>query len=296
MKIGDIKIKNGLVLAPMANITDPAFRLLCKKHGCGLTYTEMINANALVRANKATLKKAQFHKDDRPLTGQIFGAKIDIISKAVKVLSDDVDIIDINLGCPDKDVMKIGAGSSLMVKPAKLEKIIKAMKEATSKPVTAKIRLGLDSNHINILRNSKIIEEAGADAIAIHGRTTKQMYSGKADWDLIKQAKDELNIPVIGNGDIQSYSQAQEKLKITDAVMIGRAAMGTPQIFDGGEITLKTQKNLFNQYLEISEEFNIHFEQKKRQSMWFAKGFDGALDLRKKLSGTKNLEELRQYF
>lgn len=292
MKIGDVKIKNGLILAPMANVTDPAFRLLSRKNGCGLTYTEMINANALVRGNKATIRKAQFHSDDRPLTGQIFGAKLELISKATKILANDVDIIDINMGCPDKDVMKIGAGSSLMIKPKKIGDIIKVMKKSTDKPITAKIRLGLDKNHINILRNAKIIEEAGADAIAIHGRTTAQMYSGTADWEKIIEAKEELNIPLIGNGDITSFSQAQEKLKVVDGVMIGRGAMGNPLIFNGEETNQKKQIKLFLEYLKIAKEFNIHFEQKKRQSMWFMKGFDGALNLRKELSQTKTIEDI----
>jgi tRNA-dihydrouridine synthase len=196
------------------------------------------------------------------------------------------------MGCPDKDVMKIGAGSSLMVKPTKIGEIIKAMKEATDKPITAKIRLGLDKNHINILRNAKIIEEAGADAIAIHGRTTQQMYSGTADWEKIIEVKEQLNIPVIGNGDITSHSEALQRLKIVDGVMIGRGAMGNPTIFNDGIITETNQIKLYLEYLEISKDFNIHFEQKKRQSMWFMKGFDGALNLRKELSETKTIEEI----
>lgn len=292
MKIGDVKLKSRLILAPMANITDPAFRILCNRHGCGLTYTEMVNANALVRANKATLRKAQFSDEDRPVTGQIFGAKIDIIKKAVPIMAEDSDIVDINMGCPDKDVMKIGAGSSLLVKPTKIGEIIKAMKSSTDKPVTAKIRIGLDSNHINAIRNAKIIEESGADAIAIHGRTTAQGYSGLANWDIIQQIKDELSIPVIGNGDIKHYVEAEKRLKITDLVMIGRGATGNPQIFNGGKIDQSNQSKLFLEYLKIAKNHYIHFEQKKRQSMWFMQQFDGASELRKRLSQVKSEDEI----
>ncbi|MBR9676273.1 tRNA-dihydrouridine synthase family protein [Candidatus Woesearchaeota archaeon] len=296
MRIGEVKISSPLVLAPMANVTDPAFRLLCRKHGCGLTYTEMINANALVRANKATIRKAQFSKKDKPLVGQLFGAKIELLEKATKILSDYAEIIDINLGCPDKDVMKIGAGSSLLIKPVKIEKIIKAMKKATDKPITAKIRLGLDKNHINAVRNSKIIEGAGADAIAVHARTTAQGYSGIADWEQIRLIRDEISIPLIGNGDVSSYNEAQTKLKDykVDSVMIGRAAMGNPSVFSGEEINKEKQIKLYEEYLGLAEGFEIVFEQKKRQALWFMNGFEGAVSLRREISKTKKLEEINK--
>lgn len=298
MKIGNVKVKNKFFLAPMANVTDAPFRRLCLDEGCGLVYTEMINCNAIVRNNKATLRKFQIGKTEKPIVGQIFGAKIDNLVSGCKVLEDHVDVIDINMGCPDKDVMKIGAGASLLIKPVKIGKIVEAVRKAVDVPVTVKMRIGHDKDHINILRNAKIAQDAGVDAIAIHGRTVAQKYSGEASWDVIKQVKENVSVPVIGNGDIDSIVSGKRKMEKSgvDAVMIGRGAIGNPGVFSEKEISFDNQVSLFKKYLEYSEDFEIKFENIKRQAMWFMKGFDGAVELRKKISVCRSVEEIGSIF
>lgn len=302
VNIGNIKLKNRLVLAPMAGITDIAFRILCKRLGAGLIYTEMVNANAISINNKSMLKKALFSEEEKPITVQLFGAKTGLIVKAAKILESlGADIIDFNFGCPDSQVIKQGAGSALLKRPKKIEEIISALVKAVKIPVTAKMRI--NEKYLEI---AGIIEKAGASALAVHARTVKQGYSGKADWQKIKEIKSILSIPVIGSGDIFKPEDAKKMIEETgcDLVMIGRGTIGNPQIFRDTlnyldnkiveKISDKDKIELFFQYLELAEKHELRFSQIKRQALNFTKGIKDATKLRPKISITKNAEELKK--
>lgn len=235
-KIGNVYIPNKTVLAPMAGITNEAFRVLCKEYGCGLVVAEMVSDKALGFGNEKTIGMTRVNTLEHPISMQIFGADVESMVKAAKWIDEnsDCDIIDINMGCPvNKVAKKAEAGSSLLKDPNRVYEITKAVVEAVKKPVTVKIRIGWDEEHINAVENAKLIERAGASAIAVHGRTRNQFYSGHANYDVIKAVKDSVSIPVIANGDIVDYKTAQYVLEYTgcDAIMIGRGAQGNPFIF-----------------------------------------------------------------
>ncbi|MBR0104583.1 MAG: tRNA-dihydrouridine synthase, partial [Firmicutes bacterium] len=201
MKIGNVELENNIFLAPMAGVTDLPFRLLCKEQGCGLVYTEMVSAKALSYKNKKTESLMQSHPDERPSAVQLFGSDPEILAETAKTVSQlPIDIIDVNMGCPAPKIVKNGEGSALMKSPKLVGEIVKAISEAQPKPVTIKIRAGFDADHINAVEIAKAAEENGAAAVAVHGRTREQFYSGNADYDVIKAVKEALSIPVIGNG------------------------------------------------------------------------------------------------
>ena len=236
-KIGDVYIPNQVVLAPMAGISNEAFRRLCKMHGAGLMVAEMVSDKAIGFSNEKTIKMTKVAEVEHPISMQIFGADKESLVYAAKYLDkhSDCDIIDINMGCPvNKVARKAGAGASLLRNLENVYDIVSSVVNACKKPITVKIRLGWDNDEINCVENAKMIEKAGAKAIAIHGRTRAQMYSGVANYDYIKAVKEAVNIPVIANGDIDSPKKAKYVLDYTgaDAVMIGRAAQGNPFIFD----------------------------------------------------------------
>lgn len=235
-KIGKVYIPNKTVLAPMAGITNEAFRVLCKEYGCGLVVAEMVSDKALGFGNEKTIGMTRVNTLEHPISMQIFGADVESMVKAAKWIDEnsDCDIIDINMGCPvNKVAKKAEAGSSLLKDPNRVYEITKAVVEAVKKPVTVKIRIGWDEEHINAVENAKLIERAGASAITVHGRTRNQFYSGHANYDVIKAVKESVSIPVIANGDIVDYKTAQYVLEYTgcDAIMIGRGAQGNPFIF-----------------------------------------------------------------
>ena len=234
-KIRDIVIKNQFVLAPMAGVTNEAFRIICKKMNAGLVMAEMVSDKAIGFKNERTINMTKVNEIEHPISMQIFGGDKDSLVNAAKYIDDysDADIIDINMGCPVLKVIKSGSGSALLKDPDKIYEFVKAVVEAVKKPVTVKIRIGWDMESINCVEVAKKIEAAGASAITVHGRTRSQFYSGNADWKYIKMVKEAVKIPVIGNGDVTSIDSAKKMLEETgcDAVAIARGALGNPFLF-----------------------------------------------------------------
>ncbi len=251
LKVGNITLKHGIMLAPMAGFSDRAMRLVAKMHGAEYTTTEMVSAKAIVYEDKKTSKLARIAEDEAPAAVQIFGSEPDVMAEAARIISSGVfggatpAAIDINMGCPVPKIFKNGEGSALMQNPMLIEKIVLSVKKATQLPVTVKLRLGIDERHINALECARRAEAAGAGLVVIHGRTRAQQYSGEAHYDEIKKAKECLHIPVIANGDITSAKKALEVLEYTgaDGIMIGRGAVGNPFIFR--EIAMALSKETY---------------------------------------------------
>ncbi len=292
------------VLSPMAGVTDIAFRTLAKKYGAGMTYTEFVSSTGLVRGNKNTKKMIQTDESEKPVAVQLFGTSVDDTIQAGLIAQDSFDVIDVNCGCPAWKVIKSGAGSEMLKNPKQIGFFVQKLVESLDKPVTVKIRAGIDDTSINAVEVAKIIEQAGASAIAIHGRTQKQGYSGKSDWNIIKQVKQAVSIPVIGNGDVFTPEAFVEKLSYSgvDAIMIARGAIGNPYIFQQIQDYMKTgtykQKKpipLFLEYLALAKKYNISFSVIKTHAMQFTKGMDGGSKIRENISKIKTLSELEMY-
>lgn len=233
-KIGQVEIENPFVLAPMAGITDLPFRGLCKEQGAGLLYTEMVSAKAISYGNRNTIPLMEIHPDEHPVALQIFGSEPELMAEVAKSIEEQpFDILDINMGCPVPKVVNNGEGSALLKNPGLIRNIVAAVSRAVKKPVTVKMRIGFEGASVDPVETAKIMEDSGAAAIAVHGRTRQQYYSGKADWETIRKIKEAVAIPVIGNGDVDSPEKAEKLFKETgcDAVMIGRAVRGNPWIF-----------------------------------------------------------------
>lgn len=233
-KIGSVEIENPFVLAPMAGITDLPFRLLCKEQGAGLLYTEMVSAKAISYHNRNTVSLMETDPKEHPVALQLFGSEPELMGEVAKSIEDQpFDILDINMGCPVPKVVNNGEGSALLKDPALIREIIKAVSGAVRKPVTAKMRIGFEGADVDPVEIARIMEDAGAAAIAVHGRTRQQYYSGRADWETIRRIKEAVSVPVIGNGDVDSPEKAEAMFRETgcDAVMIGRAVRGNPWIF-----------------------------------------------------------------
>lgn len=232
LKIGSIKMKNRVVLAPMAGVCNPAFRLIAKEFGCGLVCAEMVSDKAILHGNNRTMEMLYVDEREKPLSLQIFGGDKETLVEAAKIVDQqtNADIIDINMGCPVPKVTKCDAGAKWLLDPDKIEEMVSSVVAAVSKPVTVKMRIGWDDEHIYAVRNAQAVERGGGQAVSVHGRTRVQMYTGVANWDIIKEVKQAVKIPVIGNGDVFAPEDAKRMLEHTgcDGVMIGRGALGNP--------------------------------------------------------------------
>ena len=309
-KIGNIEIENPVVMAPMAGITNMAFRKIIKDFGAGLVYSEMVSDKALCYGNTKTIDMLQVDEGEHPVSIQLFGGEVETMVKAAKFIDkhSNCDIIDINMGCPVNKVLKADAGSKLLLYPERIYEIVKGVVDNVSKPVTVKIRSGFDKEHINAVEVAKLIEKAGASAIAIHGRTRSQMYEGQADWNIIAEVKAAVNIPVIGNGDVRSVEDAKRMLEETkvDAVMIGRAALGNPWLIkqvveslNSGEIISEpTYQEKISQCLshakklmEIEPE-KVAMFQMRGHAPWYIKGLKSSAKVKNELSKIDTYEQL----
>lgn len=309
MKFRDFEVSNEVFLAPMAGVTDLPFRLICKRFGCGLLYTEMINAKALCYDDANTKKMLNIMDEEHPVAVQIFGSEPEFMGKAAKILNDyPNEILDINMGCPAPKVVKNGDGSALMRNPELAKKVLSSVVENSSKPVTLKIRKGWDDNSVNALEIALIAQEVGVDAITIHGRTREQYYAGNADWDIIKLIKDNVDIPVIGNGDVTSIEDAIKIKNDTncDAIMIGRGAQGNPWIFERINHYLKTGEILpqpttdekigvaiDHMKLAIVEHGEyVAVREMRKHIGWYLKGMKNSARIRDKINKLEDPEEV----
>lgn len=294
----------------MAGVSDLPFRLLCHEAGAGLTCMEMISAKAIYYHNKATDEMMAIDPEEGPVSLQLFGSDPEIMGEMAKKIEDrPFAILDINMGCPVPKVVNNGEGSALMKNPALAGKIIRSVSSAVSKPVTVKIRKGFDDDHVNAVEMAKVAEENGAAAVAVHARTRMQYYSGKADWDIIRQVKEAVTIPVIGNGDVDSYESACRMLDETgcDGVMIGRAAQGNPWIFaefvaksEGREWNKPTREDVARMILrhaamliDCKGEY-IGSREMRKHAAWYTKGYKGSSQFRGKLNEAESLEDLKR--
>lgn len=309
--IGNIKPKNNLALAPISGITDSSFRTIAKEFGCGLVFSGLISSEALIRNHSKTFGLLKYDESEHPLAIQIFGSKPSVMAEAARIVEDNgADIIDINMGCPVKKVVKTNSGSALLKDFQRAETVLEKIVDAVSLPVSIKIRSGWDKDSINALEISRMAEDKGVSVITIHPRTVKQGFSGKSDWNIIKKIKESINIPVIGNGDIKSPVDAEKMIQETgcDGIMIGRGALGNPWIFsdilsyretgkipdppsqeERCRIILKHLKRL----IELKGEKTGVFEM-RQHIFWYTKGLENASGFRARVNRIEDKKELKE--
>ncbi|WP_434577866.1 tRNA dihydrouridine synthase DusB [Thermoanaerobacterium thermosaccharolyticum] len=307
--IGDVEIKNNVFLAPMAGVTDKPYRRICREMGCGFTYTEMVSAKGLYYGSENTESLTDID-DEENVALQIFGSDPYIMGEIAKRLNtSNAKTIDINMGCPTPKIVKNGDGSALMMHPDVAESVIKAVVKNSIKPVTIKIRKGWDDDHINAVEIAKMAESCGVKAVAVHGRTREQFYSGHADWDIIKKVKDNLKIPVIGNGDIFTPEDAKRMIDETgcDAVMVGRGAEGNPWIFkrilhylNTGEIlpepTVSEKIDMILKHLDMVIDYkgeHVGILEMRKHIAWYLKGIRGASKIKQMVFTMSNYKEVK---
>ena len=311
LQIGNVTLENNVILAPMAGVTDLPFRLLCKEQGAGLLCMEMVSAKAVHYNNKNTEALMEIHPDERPVSLQLFGSEPDIMAEtAARIEERPFAILDVNMGCPVPKVVNNHEGSALMKEPKLVEEIVTALVKAVKKPVTVKIRKGFDDEHVNAVEIAKIIEASGAAAIAVHGRTREQYYSGKADWDIIRQVKEAVSIPVIGNGDVTDAVSAKKMMDETgcDGIMIGRASRGNPWIFkeitqylDTGILpersTNEEVRNTILRHAALQLEFKGEYtgiREMRKHVAWYTAGYPHSAKLRRMVNEMETFTELEE--
>lgn len=309
LKIGNVTIDCPVVLAPMAGVTDLPFRLLCREMGVGLLSMEMVSAKAILYKNRNTESLMEIAPGENPIALQLFGSDPEILGEiAAQIQNRPFDILDFNMGCPVPKVVNNQEGSALMKQPELVREIASSLVKASEKPVTVKIRKGFDDAHVNAVEIAKILEDCGVAAVAVHGRTREQYYSGKADWEIIRKVKEAVSIPVIGNGDVDSPKAAVEMLEQTgcDGVMIGRAAQGNPWLFreirhylESGEelprLSMDEVKEMILRHARLQVEYkgpDVGMREMRKHVAWYTAGFPHSAKLRSEVNAVGTLEEL----
>lgn len=315
LKIGNVELENNLILAPMAGVTNQPFRIICKQFGCGMVCTEMASSKAIFYNDQKTKRLLNVEGEKRPISVQIFGSEEESMGYAAKYVSEFADIVDINMGCPAPKVVKNGDGSKLLLDLEKAKRIMQVVVQNSKVPVTLKIRKGWDNNNIVAVQVAKIAEEVGISAITVHGRTRSEFYSGKADWDIIKEIKKTVSIPVIGNGDVIDGKTALEMFEKTnvDGIMIGRGVFGNPWIFREIEYFLKTGKELekptneekldiMKRHIELAveEKGDVAIRELRKHIAWYTKNMKNSSEFRNKINTIETkqdmLKNIDEYF
>jgi len=309
LKIGNVTLENNLILAPMAGVTDLPFRILCKEQGCGMVVTEMVSAKAILYKNRNTKALLEVEERERPVSVQLFGSDPEIMADIAKLIEPGpFDIIDVNMGCPVPKIVNNGEGSAMMKNPKLAEAVLGAMVKAVKKPVTVKFRKGFTDSDVNAVEFARMAESCGVAAVAVHGRTREQYYSGKADWDIIRQVKEAVSIPVIGNGDVTDGKDAQRMFEETecDGVMIGRGAQGNPWIFqdlihfeETGQEPKKRSagevREMMLRHAKLQMEYKGDYtaiREMRKHVAWYTTGFPNSARLRNEINHAECYEEL----